>query len=141
MEGCNDIFRLKQYLCSIIIWTFCIRGQHHNRYNVQVAVLPRSESGHDRKVELVPLNSLNFQQRTQILDMALKTKDMDNELFLRKVRSTLDRCIPQSFPAPQTGRLAASLIAFPDTSKKDVVGLGGRVGTELPLVDMSFDGL
>ena len=61
---------------------------------MQVAVLPRSESGHDRKVELVPLNSLNFQQRTQILDMALKTKDMDNELFLRKVRSRLDRCSP-----------------------------------------------
>lgn len=57
-----------------------------------MAVLPRSESGHDRKVELVPLNSLNFEQRTQILDMALKTKDMDNELFLRKVRSRLDRC-------------------------------------------------
>ena len=88
---------------------------------MQVAVLPRSESGHDRKVELVPLNSLNFQQRTQILDMALKTKDMDNELFLRKVRSRLDRCIPQSFPAPQTGCLAASLFAFPDTAKKDLL--------------------
>lgn len=57
-----------------------------------MVVLPRSESGRDRKVELVPLNSLNFEQRTQILDMALKTKDMDNELFLRKVRTRLDRC-------------------------------------------------
>ncbi|EIE26053.1 ATP-binding cassette transporter [Coccomyxa subellipsoidea C-169] len=67
------------------------RGNLDPAMRSKVAVLPRSESGHDRKVELVPLNSLNFQQRTQILDMALKTKDMDNELFLRKVRSRLDR--------------------------------------------------
>ncbi|CAL8470297.1 g9839 [Coccomyxa elongata] len=67
------------------------RGRLDPAIRSKVAVLPRSESGHDRKVELVPLNSLNFEQRTQILDMALKTKDMDNELFLRKVRSRLDR--------------------------------------------------
>lgn len=57
----------------------------------QVAVLVQTVSGHDRNVELVPLNRMSFQQRIQVLDMALKTKDMDNEHFLQKVRARLDR--------------------------------------------------
>ena len=79
---------------------------------MQVAVLPKSESGHDRKVELVPLNSLNFEQRTQVLDMALKTKDMDNELFLRKVRSRLDRCY--SFPMRTCFKVSLIRAHLPD---------------------------
>jgi hypothetical protein len=67
---------------------------------MQVVVLPRKDSGPEKDVELVPLNRMSFQHRIQVLDMALKTKDMDNEHFLRKVRARLDRCtsLPSSTP-------------------------------------------
>ena len=102
-----------------------------------MAVLPRTESGHEGKVELVPLNSLNFQQRTQILDMALKTKDMDNELFLRKVRTRLDRCSSPSFPVSQTGCLQPPRLG---TYIRSTL-VHCRVGIELPSVEVRFEGL
>ena len=66
-----------------------------------VAVLPKKLSDdHKKDVELVFLSkgSMKDEHRVQILDAAMKTKDMDNEHFLATVRSRLDRCVayPQS---------------------------------------------
>ena len=58
----------------------------------RVAVLHSSQSGLERTVEIVPLHKMNSQHRTEVVDRALKTKDMNNEHFLRTVRERLDRC-------------------------------------------------
>ena len=60
----------------------------------RVAVLRTSASGNERDILVVPLNRMTGAHRTQILDAALKTKDMDNEWFLTKVRERLERCGP-----------------------------------------------
>ena len=60
----------------------------------RVAVLRTSASGNERDILVVPLNKMTGAHRTQILDAALKTKDMDNEWFLTKVRERLERCGP-----------------------------------------------
>ena len=69
----------------------------------QVAVLPKKLSDDNKKkdVELVFLSkgSMKDEHRVQILDAAMKTKDMDNEHFLATVRSRLDRCtVFHSYP-------------------------------------------
>ena len=38
--------------------------------------------------------------RTLLLDRAMRTHDMDNERFLRKVRERLDRCCSVENPGP-----------------------------------------
>jgi hypothetical protein len=58
----------------------------------RVAVLHSSASGLERTIEVVPLHKLSGDHRTQVVDRALKTKDMNNEHFLRTVRERLDRC-------------------------------------------------
>ncbi len=68
----------------------------------QVGVLPKKQSDDSKKdVELVLLSkgSMKNEHRVQILDAAMKTKDMDNEHFLATVRSRLDRCAAYSFLA------------------------------------------
>lgn len=57
----------------------------------RVAVLHSSASGLERTVEIVPLRKMTSAHRTQVVDAALKTKDMSNEHFLRTVRERLDR--------------------------------------------------
>ena len=70
-----------------------------------VAVLPKklSDDNNKKDVELVLLSkgSMKNEHRVQILDAAMKTKDMDNEHFLATVRSRLDRCAAYSFLAMQ----------------------------------------
>ena len=38
--------------------------------------------------------------RSLVLDRAMRTRDMDNERFLRKVRERLDRCAANPKPSP-----------------------------------------
>ena len=57
----------------------------------RVAVLHSSASGLERTIEVVPLHRLSGDHRTQVVDRALKTKDMNNEHVLRTVRERLDR--------------------------------------------------
>ena len=59
-----------------------------------MAVLPKTLDNRKKDVELVFLSkgSMKDEHRMQILDAAMKTKDMDNEHFLATVRSRLDRC-------------------------------------------------
>ena len=64
----------------------------------RVAVLRTSASGNERDILVVPLNKMTGEHRTQILDAALKTKDMDNEWFLTKVRERLERCAHACMP-------------------------------------------
>lgn len=59
----------------------------------RVAVLQSSESGLERTVEIVPLHKMNSLHRTQVVDRALRTKDMNNEHFLRTMRERLDRSV------------------------------------------------
>lgn len=69
-----------------------------------VGVLPKKMSDDNKKdVELVFLSkgSMKDEHRVQILDAAMKTKDMDNEHFLATVRSRLDRCAAHSVPIQQ----------------------------------------
>ena len=69
-----------------------------------VAVLPKKLSDDNKKdVELVFLSkgSMKDEHRVQILDAAMKTKDMDNEHFLATVRSRLDRCAALQVPLQQ----------------------------------------
>jgi len=59
-----------------------------------MAVLGRLKGGQGKDIkELKQLRAreLNESERAKILDNALKTKDMDNELFLSKVKKRLDR--------------------------------------------------
>ena len=55
-----------------------------------VALLPGAKG--QKEVQLVKLDSLQDHHRMLIVDRALRTKDMDNEHFLLKLRRRLDRC-------------------------------------------------
>ena len=63
-----------------------------------LAVLPKKPDDSKTDMELVLLSkgSLKDTHRVQILDAAMKTKDMDNEHFLATVRARLDRCSAHS---------------------------------------------
>ena len=67
-----------------------------------MAVLPKKLEDSKKDVELVFLSkgSMKDEHRMQILDAAMKTKDMDNEHFLATVRSRLDRCAVHSSVTP-----------------------------------------